>query len=313
MTRKSLGAFCTFQTANSYSAGGKGTDAIAVGDMNRDGKPDLLVANGESGSVGILLGNGDGTFQAVHTLQVGGVPFSVVTADVNADGKRDLLVAGGGVGLFLGNGDGTFQEGQFVGDGDEVRVADMNRDGKLDVVAAKQCVFSPGQCAAGIVNVFLGNGDGTFQGPQTYHSGGDFAYSIAIADINKDTKPDLLVANLYCNYNLGTTGCVGVLLNKDFADTTTTLSSSQNPSTFGQPVTLAAKVVSVGRDLPTGRVVFENSGAWIGAATLSGGEAKLTISKLPVGARSLTAVYRGDVYSGKSTSPVLTQVVNPPQ
>lgn len=309
----------TFQAANTYGAGGPDTHAIAVGDMNRDGNPDLLVSNdyGPAG-VGILLGKGDGTFQAVQNV-TSRPGFSLTTADLNADGKLDLLVGGGeqfistgSFSVLFGNGDGTFQAPQSLGEGDELMVADMNRDGNLDIIAAKQCVFSPGECASGRVNVFLGHGDGTFQSPQTYRSGGDFASAIAIADLNKDTKPDLLVANLYRNYNMETTGCVGILVNKYFASTTTTLTSSQNPSVSGESVTLTAKVVSSGSDLPTGKVVFENSGAWIGAAPLINGTARLTTSKLPAGRLLLTTVYLGDIYSGKSTSTVLTQVVSLP-
>ena len=63
------------------------------GGRDGDGKPDLVVLNGGSNTVGLLLGNGDGTFQAVVTYGSGGVyPQSVAVADVNEDGKPDLVV-----------------------------------------------------------------------------------------------------------------------------------------------------------------------------------------------------------------------------
>jgi hypothetical protein len=91
--------------------------------------------------------------------------------------------------------------------------------------------------------------------------------------------------------------------------TTTALSSSPNPSTFGQTVTMTATVKSAGPATPTGRVVFNDGTTWIGAANLSGGVATTTTSKLAVGSHSITAAYGGDSVSGKSTSPVVNQVV----
>src|SRR5215469_12740269 len=75
-----------------------------------------------------------------------------------------------------------------------VAVADVNRDGKLDLLVANQCV-SLNNCNTGSVSVLLGNGDGTFQTAVSYGSGGLDAHSVAVADLNGDGKPDLVVAN----------------------------------------------------------------------------------------------------------------------
>src|SRR5207302_291573 len=67
--------------------------AVAVGDFNGDGKRDLAVANLDSNTVSVLLGNGDGTFRAAPTVVVGQSPFSMAVGDFNGDGKPDLAVA----------------------------------------------------------------------------------------------------------------------------------------------------------------------------------------------------------------------------
>jgi len=325
----------TFQPAVSYSSGGQVPESVVVADVNGDGKPDLLVANlwqsfqhTQNGSVGVLLGNGDGTFQPPVIYGSGGYgAASVAVADVNRDGKPDLVVAnceaspgsgvctsvGAGHGLaavLLGNGDGTFQPAVTydlggLGAGSVV-VADVNGDGKPDVLVVS--------CASSIctssVGVLLGNGDGTFQSVASYGSGGYGAASVAVADVNGDRKPDLLVAT--CTNSSCSLGSVGVLLNNTGvkSSTSTTLTSGLNPSIYGRKVTWTATVTSSGSIKPTGNVRFTWSGYTIGSATLnSSGVATLTRSNLNADSYPLTAVYAGDAAHLGSTSAVLNQVV----
>jgi len=229
-----------FLPAVTYDSGGIDTVSVAVGDVNGDGNPDAVVVNaiyGEYefwGSVSVLLGNGDGTFQPAVTYGTGGTSTAgIAVADVNGDGRPDLLVinpcgwnqctfvnnAEGTVGVLLGNGDGTFQPAVTYGTGGAstagIAVADVNGDGRPDLLVINPC--GPEWCWAdpeeGTVGVLLGNGDGTFQPVVTYPSGGiggTVTAGIAVADVNGDGKPDVVVPN-YCDY-CGGDGSVTVLL-----------------------------------------------------------------------------------------------------
>jgi DNA-binding beta-propeller fold protein YncE len=111
----------------------------AVGDLNGDGRADLVVANEASNTVSVLLGNGDGTFQPRTDYAAGTNPLGIAVGDFNGDGKVDLVTANfgsKGVSLLLGNGDGTFQPRTDIALSTtpvSLAVADLNGDGKLDL------------------------------------------------------------------------------------------------------------------------------------------------------------------------------------
>ena len=188
-----------FNAPVSYPTGTAPT-AVASGDFNGDGVLDLAVTNSncayqttgmadtvlvcDAGSVSILLGNGDGSFQPALDSPTGKEPSALTAADFNADGKLDLAVGNldGSTSVLLGQGDGSFQPQvvyKMSGAQKGLIAGDFNGDHKIDLV-----VSGP--------TTLLGNGDGTFQAPITYAgSAGVTAGALAAADFNLDGKLDL--------------------------------------------------------------------------------------------------------------------------
>jgi hypothetical protein len=298
-----------------YASGGNDSSSIVVADMDGDGKPDLVISNElsasgyEHGSVGILRGNGDGTFQAAQTYDMGGFNGgSIVVGDLNHDGIMDVVAANhcadancniSTASILLGNGDGSLRSPKIIATGGwsatTPALADIDGDGNLDLVLNNWCNNSV-DCSYGVVRLLFGKGDGTFVSSQQYNTVPN-AMSMSLGDVNGDGVPDVLIAG----------GPGGILLS--VSPTTALLGSSLNPSIYGQAVTLTATVHSP-TVVPGGQVKFESSKHVIGSATLnSTGVATFTDSKLAAGSYSLTAVYAGDSNNLGSSSVALEQTV----
>lgn len=174
---------------------------MVVGDFNRDGALDVVVA--DLGGVGlqILLGNGDGTFQAPTNDPVG-FAFDIQTADFNGDGNLDLLTHGLDsqnnlvVSLMIGNGDGTFQNPLTIATvaangaafSPDLFVNDFNNDGNFDALVG----------VGGGMEILLGHGDGTFDAPVFYSS--TFTpttnSAIAVGDFTSDGNSDVILSDI---------------------------------------------------------------------------------------------------------------------
>src|SRR6266496_1102705 len=190
---------------------GSAPNCVAVCDFNGDGHDDLAVANygnATSTSIAVLLGNGNGTFQAPVALTTGRFPLWVAVGDLNGDGRQDLAVANfsadvASVSVLLGNGDGTSAPAVvYTADFNALTVAvgDLNGDGVLDLAVANW-----NQNAGNTVSVLVGNGDGTFQPKQDIVVGRGVAGAV-FGDFNGDGAPDLVVPSFADNY-------ISVLLN----------------------------------------------------------------------------------------------------
>ena len=208
----------TFQSQPIFA--GSGATLLAGGDFNSDGKLDLAyippfyyAMNG----VGVMLGNGDGTFSLRNDYSTSAAPLRAVAGNFDGNGKPDLAVVGnngpssaGALSVFTNNGDGTFQPHVDYTVGVDPQVAitgDFNGDGVLDVAVPN----AGGSVQQGTVSVLLGNGDGTFQTHLDSSVGVASSFMVA-GDFNGDGKLDLAAVSGIYSPSSGWQGAIATLL-----------------------------------------------------------------------------------------------------
>jgi hypothetical protein len=175
---------------------------IAVGDFSNDNRSDIIVANYGADNVGAFLGEVSESFLNLPAYSTGfsSQPSSIAVGDFDNDTRLDVVVANNGtdnVMVLFGSGYGTFisQTTYSTGYGSHpcwVAVGDFNNDSRLDIVVANSGTNN--------VGIFICNGTGTFSSQMTYSTGlGSQPYSVAVLDIDNDTRLDIAVANYGTN------------------------------------------------------------------------------------------------------------------
>ncbi len=174
-----------------FDVGGMPSD-LELGDVNGDSFLDIVTTNAQDGTVSVLLGNGDGTFEEQLIFAVGTSPAAVTLADVDGNRLLDILTANKAddtVSVLYGIGDGTFMPHDDLAVGRspmDVAVADIDGNGMADIVAAN----SRDNTISVLYEVGL-----TAFAPQVTIAVGGIPVSLAVGDIDAANGPDILVAN----------------------------------------------------------------------------------------------------------------------
>jgi hypothetical protein len=336
--------------------------SMVVGDVNGDGRADLVINSiGGLDSVvsqlGVLLGRGDGTFGApILNSPQGAEDGDVALGDFNNDGRLDAAVGGeaalpDGLAVFNGNGDGTFQpflQQRFSTGGNDpfgVAAADLNGDGRVDLVAANTSSNSVGVLlststpvtAAGttttlrtstatavfgqieMLTATVTSPAGTPIGSVIFRDGTTVLGFVPLDAAGRATIPVSLGIGTHALTAsfAGTTGfadsdsaATAVTVNP--GATTVALRSSLNPAATGQAVTFTATVAAVapGATTPTGTVTFKDGNVVLGAVAVGpGGTATFTTSFAVAGGHAITAFYSG-APNFVASSQALTEQVN---
>ncbi|HWY78032.1 MAG TPA: FG-GAP-like repeat-containing protein, partial [Verrucomicrobiae bacterium] len=192
-----------FSLSATVKVGISPTQVIAA-DLIGNGKQDLVCANNGTNTLSVLINNGNGTFLPT-TYTVGNTPRSVVALDVNGDGLLDLVCGSeidGSLSVLTNNGDGTFTAANtvtnllnnYIGTINYLAAADMNGDGKQDIITANGVALV----------ILLNTGNATFAPPIVLVPNLPFSssyglYGLAAVDVNGDGKPDLLTTDLGTN------------------------------------------------------------------------------------------------------------------
>jgi hypothetical protein len=336
-------------------------NGIAVADFDGDGNADIAVTSYGNGTAIVEFGGGDGTFNTPTILNAGSNPIALVAADLNGDGLPDLAVTNYGsnnVSVFMNTGSRHFAGavnyttnnalGSLGVGPNSIAAADLNNDGKLDLVTANY--------SSATLSIFINQGSGTFAAnPNTIlslPSGVTKPDFVTAGDFNGDGLPDLATASFAtqnvtvflntgsANFGAGTNYTTGVisgnlgtsLVVADFngdglsdlavsnytagsvsvllgTNTTTTITSlTPNPSLYGGSVSIVANISPT---TATGTVSFQDGGSTFATSSVqTGGVAATNYAYLPLGSNSITAVYSGDSVNGASTSSASVLTVN---
>jgi hypothetical protein len=308
---------------------------IAAADLGND-HVDLVVTQSKSTRVSILLGNGTGVFSVQPDFDLGSkYPGGVAIAQLNPVGHPDLIVtiddpnAGMGIAVATGNGNGTFNAptlypaianaANVAPYPAEVRVADLNGDGNLDLVFTN--------AGSGTVGVLYGTGQwaagqSPFFAPVEFFAN-DYPPALLLADVNGDGALDAVIGSF--NYS-GVTALLNTganLVSPTGPIASITRGARQNartaiphdaPGNFTFSVEVQATPLpgDSSGNLPTGTVTFMDGTTLLGTPALMDGAASVTSNLTAPGTHIITAVYSGDDHFVGQTKATFVQSIDPP-
>lgn len=290
---------------------------LRFADFNKDGKLDIFAGTDIGNNLRILLGDGSGgVLSTVNLPFTFGNSFTLALADFNFDGRLDL----GSIAFSSSIATLGLRLSNCVGAPNSISIV----AGLSQNVSIGSNITTPLQVQVfDVNNQPVPNTNIAFNSPDSGASGTFSGVSTANTTTNASgiaTSPTFTANNILGSYlvtanaNNGSVNiCTFFSLTNVKTSTTTSVTSTINPSVFGQSVTFVATVTtsSVGLGIPTGTVQFKNGASNLGGPiNLVNGQAQLLVNTLVAGNRSITAIYSGDANFNTSTSPALTQTVN---
>lgn len=198
----------TFQDPVSIAAGVMAT-ALALTDLNADGKPDLISLTNTTAfppSLSVQLGMGNGSFSPPRNYPISGTgSASIAIGDMNGDGIPDIVA--GGLTILFGDGKGGFpRRADYLSDAVQgILLTDLDGDGRIDIVAGvtgTPSIFLPSPGNTGPTSVYFGRGNGTFwSAPATSVPGAatvdNFGLAVTAADFDGDGTPDVAYSDFH--------------------------------------------------------------------------------------------------------------------
>jgi hypothetical protein len=289
----------TFASPTTYASAGNGSDAIALADFIHSGALDIVLSDANSGTVSLLLGDGNGKFEAAVSYPANTVPAGLAVGDFNGDGRPDLAVAqydnAGVVAVLLNDS----QPGSTT----TTLSATPNPSTYWNPITLTATVTSTSGTPVGSITF----ADGGVTLGTALLTGGTATISVQTLSVGTHNLTASYVGD---DLFAASTGSASETINQAQLPSSMTLTSSQNPTVINTPVTFTATVTSSSGASPVGAISF-HAGSYANTVQVSGAggtaSASVSITFATAGHVTVSAVFAGQNFQSSSAS--LVQLV----